>query len=212
MSATVLATFAATCVLLGITPGPNMALIVSTTLSSGLRPALVTLAGTLLGLSILVAVAAIGMTSVMLLMAEWFDLVRWAGAIYLVFLGARQLRAWWLTRRATAASAPPAAARAMSAHGRFLQGLAVSLSNPKVLLFLGAFFPQFVDPAAAPGPQLATLAVLFVVVLAAVDLSYTFAIAKARATIDLRRLRALDLASGLLLVAGGLVLATARRP
>ncbi|MGE0700670.1 MAG: LysE family translocator [Hyphomicrobiaceae bacterium] len=214
MSLTVLAAFAATCVLLAITPGPNMALIISATLSGGLGSGFATLVGCLTGLTVLVTVAAVGMTSVMLLMAEWFDVIRWAGAVYLVILGARQLWSWWRLRRiaATASGVGMPPARHVSSRARYLQGLAVSLSNPKVLLFLGAFFPQFVDPTSAPGPQLAMLAVLFVVVLAAVDVSYTLAVARARSTIDMRRLRALDVASGALLVAGGLVLAAARRP
>lgn len=210
MSLAVLAAFAAACVLLAVTPGPNMALIIAATLSGGLGGGLATLAGCLTGLTILVTIAAVGMTSVMVLMAEWFDVIRWAGAIYLVVLGVRQLWGWWGQRHATTGLAVPA--RAVSGGSRYVQGLLVSLSNPKVLLFLGAFFPQFVDPLLPPGPQLAVLSVLFIVVLMAVDLSYTAAVARARATIDMRRLRALDAASGVLLVAGGLVLATARRP
>ena len=214
MSATILAAFIATCVLLAVTPGPNMALIISATLSGGLTGGIATLLGTLTGLTILVAIATLGMTSVMVRMAEWFDVIRWLGAIYLVVLGVRQLWSWWRSRRlstaATAVAVP--AIRSLSAGGRYLQGVVVSLSNPKVLLFLGAFFPQFVNPSLAPGPQLAVLAILFVVVLTAVDVSYTVAIAQARARIDLARLRMLDAMSGLLLVAGGLVLATARRP
>ncbi len=214
MSLSLLAAFAATCVVLAITPGPNMALIIASTLSGGLGGGLVTLAGCLTGLAILVAIATIGMTSVMVLMAEWFDVIRWIGAIYLIVLGVRQLAAWWRLRKhaATASGAVVPPLSQASAASRYLQGLGVSLSNPKVLLFLGAFFPQFVDPAMAPGPQLAILAGLFLLVLASVDLAYTFAVAKARATIDMRRLRVLDAASGFLLVAGGLVLATARRP
>ncbi len=214
MSLSLLAAFADTCVVLAITPGPNMALIIASTLSGGLGGGLVTLAGCLTGLAILVAVATIGMTSVMVLMAEWFDVIRWIGAIYLIVLGVRQLAAWWRLRRAaaTASATVVAPLSQASAVSRYLQGLGVSLSNPKVLLFLGAFFPQFVDPAMAPGPQLALLAGLFLLVLVSVDLAYTFAVAKARATIDMRRLRVLDAASGFLLVAGGLVLATARRP
>lgn len=212
MTATVLATFIATCILLAVTPGPNMALTIASTLSGGAAAGFATLAGTLTGLTILVAVAAIGMTSVMVLMAEWFDLVRWAGAIYLVILGARQLVGWWRQRRAALSGLRIAPAPVISSRARFVQGLGVSLSNPKVLLFLGAFFPQFVSPDAAPGPQLALLAVLFVTVLSAVDVTYMLAIARARATVDMARLRALDAASGVLLLVGGLVLATARRP
>ena len=214
MTATILAAFVAACVLLAVTPGPNMALIIAATLSSGLAGGLVTLIGCLTGLAILVTIAAVGMTSVMLLMAEWFDFIRWMGAVYLVFLGARQLWSWWRRRHVAAIGGPSPLPEpgGLSAGGRYLQGLAVSLSNPKVLLFLGAFFPQFVSPDAPPGPQLAVLGVLFVTILTAVDISYTVALARARATIDMQRLRMLDAASGLLLVAGGLALATARRP
>jgi homoserine/homoserine lactone efflux protein len=88
----------------------------------------------------------------------------------------------------------------------------VSLSNPKVLLFLGAFLPQFLDPARDPVAQLTVLAVLFVAVLAAVDVGCTLAVAKARTTFDAARLRLLDGAAGVLLLLGGLALAMARRP
>ena len=88
----------------------------------------------------------------------------------------------------------------------------VSLSNPKVLLFLGAFLPQFIDPARDAVWQLSLLAVLFVVVLAAVDVAYTLAVARARATLDAARLRLLDGAAGVLLLLGGLALAMARKP
>ncbi len=207
MTMTVFAGFAAACVLLAITPGPNMSLIIASTLAGGLRAGLTTLAGTLTGLTILVAIAGIGMTSVMVFMSEWFDVIRWVGALYLIFLGVRQLRAYVLSSRPrTGPKSEP------SARSRYTQGLLVALSNPKVLLFLGAFFPQFVDPHSAPGPQLAILGVVFVAVLATVDLGYTLLVAKARAGVDMQRLRVLEGLAGGLLVAGGLILATARRP
>ena len=207
MSPTLLLAFVAACVLLALTPGPNMSLIIANTLAGGTRAGFTTLAGTATGLAILVAVAALGMSSVMALMADWFDVVRWAGALYLVVLGLRQLRGWW-RRRGGADLTPPR----VSAANAYLQGLAVALSNPKVLLFLGAFFPQFLDPERDALPQLATLAVLFVVTLVAVDSGYTFAVGRARAALDARKLAVLDGVAGGLLVAGGLVLATARRP
>ena len=69
MSTTVLIAFLATSVLLAVTPGPNMSLIIASTLSGGLRSGLVTLAGTGTGLAILSAIAAAGMSSIMVLMA-----------------------------------------------------------------------------------------------------------------------------------------------
>jgi threonine/homoserine/homoserine lactone efflux protein len=206
MSLEVLIAFVAACILLGLTPGPNMSLILANTLTSGLRAGLVTLTGTTTGLAMLVAAAAAGMSSVMVFMSEWFDVIRWVGALYLVYLGARQL--WLLRRRAAGMNVKVPAAGA----NLYLQGVLVSLSNPKVLLFLGAFLPQFLEPARDPVLQLTILAVLFVAVLAAVDVGYTFAVAKARTTLDAARLRLLDGAAGVLLLLGGLVLAMARRP
>ncbi len=207
MSPEVLVTFIAACILLGLTPGPNMSLILANTLSSGLRAGLLTLAGTTTGLALLVGAAAAGMSSVMVFMSEWFDVIRWIGALYLVYLGARQL--WLLRRRAGAGAAP---ARGPSPATLYFEGVLVSLSNPKVLLFLGAFLPQFIDPAGDAVFQLSVLAVLFVVVLAAVDVAYTLMVARARATFDAARLRLLDGAAGVLLLLGGLALAMARRP
>jgi homoserine/homoserine lactone efflux protein len=198
--------FIGTCVLLALTPGPNMSLIVANTLSGGLRAGLTTLAGTGTGLAIAVTVATLGMSSVMVLMATWFDVVRWAGAVYLIVLGVRQLWGWWKRRDG---GLPPPPRRPGT---NYVQGLLVALSNPKVLLFLGAFLPQFVDTARDPLPQLVTLAVIFWATLIITDFGYTYAIARARAAIDMRKLAVMDGLAGCLLMIGGIVLATARRP
>ena len=204
---TLLLTYLAACILLALTPGPNMSLIIANTLAGGMRAGFTTLAGTGTGLVILVAIASVGMSSVMVLMADWFDVVRWAGAVYLVFLGTRQLWGWWRRRGGLSFDSLK-----VSTASTYMQGLLVSISNPKSLLFLGAFFPQFVDPSGDPMLQLTTLAVLLVVTLVVVDCLYTFAVGRARQAIDARKLAALDGLAGGLLVAGGLVLATARRP
>ncbi|HEU0157814.1 MAG TPA: LysE family translocator [Hyphomicrobiaceae bacterium] len=205
MTVEVLFAFIAACLLLGLTPGPNMSLIIANTLSTGLTAGLFTLAGTTTGLALLVGAAVMGMSSVMVFMSEWFDVLRFLGALYLVWLGARQLWQFWFA--APGAAAPPA-----SRGNCYAQGLLVSLSNPKVMLFLGAFLPQFIDPGADAVGQLTLLAVLFVVVLAAVDVGYTLLLARARTRFSMARLRWLDGAAGVLLLLGGAVLATMRRP
>ena len=206
ISSSTLLLFVGTCMLLALTPGPNMSLIVANTLSGGLRAGLTTLAGSSTGLAILVSIAAAGMSSVMVLMAEWFDYVRWAGAVYLIGLGVRQLWSWWRWRAGAEPAPQPSPATT------YTHGLLVSLSNPKVLLFLGAFLPQFVDTQRPPLAQLTTLAIVFWSTLLLTDLAYTLALARAREAIDMRKLRVLDGLAGALLLVGGLVLATARRP
>jgi threonine/homoserine/homoserine lactone efflux protein len=207
MSFSILLAFVVTCVLLALTPGPNMSLIIANTLSGGMRAGYTTLMGAATGLSILALTAALGMSSIMVFMAEWFDVVRWVGAVYLVFLGARQI--WsWRKRRLDATFTPPP----VSARNAYVQGLLVALSNPKVLLFLGAFLPQFVNPDAAALPQLLVLAGLFVATLLVVDSGYTYVVGRARQALDAKTLLTLDGIAGGLLVVGGIVLAAARRP
>jgi homoserine/homoserine lactone efflux protein len=205
MSMGILAAFVAACIFLAITPGPNMSLIIANTSAHGLRGGLWTLAGSTTGFSILVGIAALGMTSVMVLMADWFDVIRWLGAAYLVYLGARQLYAALYPTGTQTVRLPRSGAL-------YVNGLVVSLSNPKVLLFLGAFLPQFVDPTQPPGRQLAILAAVFVVTLLAVDLSYTLLLARARRAFTARHTRVLDGVAGGLLLVGGALLATLRRP
>jgi homoserine/homoserine lactone efflux protein len=204
MSIELYGAFVLACILLALTPGPNMSLFIANGTAHGTRAALLTVLGATLGLGVLVALATIGMTSAMAIMAEWFDVIRWGGAAYLAWLGIGRLRA--------AFAAAPLEPVAAPADGRYIwQGALVSLSNPKVLLFLGAFFPQFINPAAPIAPQLTLLAVTFVVALAGVDSCLALAVGAAKGWFTARRRRFADGISGVLLLGGGLWLAVARR-
>src|SRR5690606_6378317 len=207
MSFEVLLAFAGACVLLAATPGPMMSLILANVAAHGVRAGLWTIAGSLVGLSLLVSGAAVGMTSIMVFMSDWFDVIRWIGALYLAWLGFEQLKRAWNGR-----SLEAAAVRLPGRRDWFLQAMVVSLSNPKVLLFLGAFLPQFVDPRGNVEFQLSLLAVTFIVVIGISDVAYTLAFGRVRDLLASGRARLLDGVSGTLLLLGGLVLATARRP
>jgi threonine/homoserine/homoserine lactone efflux protein len=206
MSAEIFIAFAAACWLLAWTPGPTMSLIFANVASHGVVAGLWTLAGNLVGLSVLVTLAALGMTSVMAIVSEWFDALRWIGAIYLVWLGVQRLRRAWRGEGAGLESGR------ISGRHWFLQAVTVCLSNPKVLLFLGAFLPQFVDTGAAIVPQLWILGATFVIVIGAADLISMLTFARIRGAFAARRARVLDGVSGSLLLLGGLALAAARRP
>lgn len=202
MSIEVFLAFVAACALLALTPGPAMSLIVANGASFGARAGLETVAGNSVGLGLLVAAAVLGMSSIMALMAEWFDWVRWLGAAYLVWLGVTRIRR--ALRGVPAAPTPRRGAW-------FWQGFAVALSNPKVLLFLGAFFPHFVDPGASLPPQFALLGIGFLVTLAGIDGAMALMAGSARLWLTARRLRVADAMSGCLLIGGGIALAAARR-
>lgn len=205
MSIYLYSAFVLACVVLAITPGPTMALFIANSAAHGTRAAFLTVLGSSLGLSILVAAAAFGMSSIMAFVADWFNIIRWIGAAYLVWLGISRLR---LALR----DPDPLAAEPLPSRGKwFLQGAVTSLSNPKVLLFLGAFFPQFIEPSAPIGAQLALLSVTFVAVVGMVDCMTVSAFGSAREWMMGRRRSLAEGFSGVVLIFGGLWLATMRR-
>lgn len=199
-----LAFVVATTVLIVI-PGPNVALIVAHSVSFGTRRGLVTVAGTQCAQAIQVAVTAIGMTSLMLLLSQWFEWLRWIGVAYLLYLGIRQ----W--RRSFAPPAGPAPA-AGSARPLFWQGFFVAMTNPKTLFFYAAFFPQFVDPTRPFAGQMVLLGLTYLAIATVLDGGYAIAAGKARAWFgDARRMRWQSRISGSLLIGAGLGLALARK-
>ncbi len=186
-------------------PGPSVMLSVAHSMAFGLRRTLVTLTGVVCGISTQLAIALIGMTSFMLLLADWFEVLRWAGVAYLIYLGVQQ----W---RAPAETGEVAQETLRSGRSLFLQGYLVTLANPKSLIFLAAFFPQFLDPAVALSLQLPLLSVTFVAI--AFIFTGLWCLLAARAGLWFREARSVRLrnrVSGSLIMGAGLGLALARR-
>jgi threonine/homoserine/homoserine lactone efflux protein len=138
-------------------PGPAVALIVANALAHGSRGALVSVAGVSTAVVGQLLLVGFGMASAMALLAEWLEWLRWAGVAYLVYLGIRQ---WRAAPVALGDLRVPTVSRARL----YWTGVVVNATNPKTLVFYAAFFPQFVDPTAAVGPQIALLCVTFLVV------------------------------------------------
>jgi threonine/homoserine/homoserine lactone efflux protein len=194
---------AATAILIAI-PGPNVSLIVANSLAHGSRHALVTVAGTASAQAIQLTITCAGMTSLIVLLANWFEWLRWAGVVYLVYLGVRE----WRARDGSRETPRPAP----SARRTFWQGFLVAATNPKVLLFYAAFLPQFVDPTLPPGPQFLALCIGFMAIAITIDSSYALAAGRIRALFsDSSRLRWKRRITGTLLIGAGLGLALARR-
>jgi homoserine/homoserine lactone efflux protein len=189
-------------VVLLLTPGPIVTLVISTGATRGVRAALVTVAGTSTGNAVLLAAIALGLTWVLGHALYLFELLRWMGAVYLIWLG---VQAW---RHAGSAVAAP-----MRSCMHFSRGFLVALSNPKTLAFFTAFLPQFVDPTLPAGPQVALMCIVSVVLAACSDSCWAMASGLGRAWfMKPARARLLGRASGVTLVAGGLWLSLARRP
>jgi threonine/homoserine/homoserine lactone efflux protein len=122
-------------------PGPDTMLVVSRGVGQGLRVAVFTVIGmTLLAGLVQLPLLALGIASIVQSSPVAFEILRWAGAFYLLWLGTRLL----LPRSRGASSVP--AGKAQSALGAMREGLIVNLTNPNPLVFMLAFLPQFVDP------------------------------------------------------------------
>lgn len=195
--------FVAACIALALLPGPIVSLLIANGLRHGTRAALLNVAGAQAGLAIVVGVVAVGLTSLMATMGYWFDWVRFAGAAYLVWLGVKLIRS---PVEGVDADEPPAPPRG----GFFLQGFLVLLSNPKVLVFFGAFIPQFVDMSRDHFPQVVLLGVTFMVVAALTDAIYALLAGRARMFFSARRTRLVSRISGGFMIGGGIWLALTR--
>jgi homoserine/homoserine lactone efflux protein len=199
---TLLLAFIAAVTLLMLIPGPNVALIVANSVAWGPRYGLLTVLGTSSAMMVQLALAALGMAQLLGALGGWFELLRWAGVAYLLYLGVTQWRA------------PPAdltrtTAQPRSAGRIYGRALLVSLTNPKTLLFTGAFFAQFIDPARPAGPQVALLSTVFLLIALAVDGTWAVLAGRARFLLA-RHGRLRNRISGGLLVGAGLGLALAR--
>ncbi len=184
-----------------IVPGPTVTMIVANSLRHGSRAGMLNVAGTQAGLLIWLAIAVLGLAAAIQAMGIWFDVVRIAGAAYLVWLGIALWRSGGELR--TAERARP--------HGSFfLQGLWVILSNPKMLLVFGALIPQFIAPERDFASQLIFLVVVFMVLAAIFDGAYALLAGSAGAWLSRARIRLVERISGSCLIAGGLWLAFRR--
>lgn len=195
--------FVAASALLVATPGPNVALIVGTSLRHGARTAMMTVVGVNLGLTLQLAAIAAGLSWVVDLFARHFDLIRYLGAAYLAILGIQQLMA----RAPDASRAVPP----LPGERAFARGLAVAFANPKTLVFHAAFLPQFLSGGEGDRATLWLLAATFAVIGAVGDTLYAVFSARAKAAVSGRAQRIADKASGVILLGGAAVLLAAGR-
>lgn len=202
MSLSIYLAFLLACVVVMIVPGPAVTLIVANSLRHGRRAGMLNMAGLQLGLALMVGVVLLGLATLIAAMGAWFVWARLAGAAYLIWLGWKLLMA----SGEIEAGATPRRPR-----GGFLaQGLAVGLSNPKTLLFFGAFFPQFVDASRDFTLQILIMGTTAMAVAAISDSGYALLASRAGAALSRRRVRLMTRASGGVLIGGGLWLALSR--
>ena len=195
--------FVVASIVLILIPGPNVSLIVANSIAYGTRYGLLTVVGTSSAIVMQLALVALGLTATLDILAGWFEWIRWIGVAYLLYLGFRQ---WTATPIDLTRIRPqPRSFRAIA-----LRGFLISLTNPKTLLFYGAFFPQFLSPEAPIVPQVVLLSFSFLVIATALDGGWALLSGRVRGLLAIRgRLR--NRLSGGFLMCAGIGLALARR-
>ena len=198
--------FALASVALVVVPGPNLIYIMTRGATQGPRVGLASALGVETGTLVHIAAAALGLSALLASSATAFEIVRYGGAAYLLYLGVRTLRS-------SKDEAGPGAAPTQPALGRvFAEGVLVNVLNPKVALFFLAFLPQFVDPdLGATTGQVLVLGAVFFVIATVLDLLYMLAASLLGARLGARPALLRRLSGGVYIVLAAVALAAGGR-
>ena len=135
-------------VILNITPGADTFYVLTRCVAQGKRAGFVSVAGIMTGCVVHVLAAALGLSVILSTSSAVFNLVKWAGALYLIYLGAKTIMA----RSESAFETPGTNGGGQNLKAIYRQGIITNVLNPKVALFFLSFLPQFVNPLTAEGP------------------------------------------------------------
>ena len=188
--------FCAAAAALALVPGPTITVIIANSLRYGSPAGLMNVAGTQAGFSLWLAIATLGLGAAIEFMGIWFDLLRYAGAAYLVWLAIKLFR--------SNGDLAQAVDRARPKGSFFLQGFFVIISNPKMLVLFGAMIPPFVTPDGDPMRQIFMLGLTFMAIAGVGDVLYAVMAGKAGSFLSRSRIRALEIVSGCFLLGGGI--------
>lgn len=182
-------------------PGPNILVIVSTSLTAGPVRGLQTVVGTSLAMIVQLAVAALGTTGLLVLLNNGLRWLKWAGVMYLLYLAVMAFRQMNNKK-----------VEQPGGLGSFQRGFWVSLTNPKTILFFSAFLPQFVSGEQNYLMQISLLSAAFWILAVLIDSSYAILAAKIRWLITSDRMHKIQNGlTGTLYLAAGLLLANSNR-
>lgn len=191
------------CLLFAVIPGPSVSVVIANSLAGGTRAGLFTILGTALSMVSMVFIVAVGLEAVMNLVSGAFEIIKLAGAAYLVWIGWKMFRSTGQLDMADGYRLPI---------GRYMwQGAVTNWSNPKTLLFLSAFLPQFIDLTRPAFGQIMALGLICMAIAACSDSVYAIAAGQARHLLTAARVRMVNRVSGVILMAGGIWLALQKR-
>jgi threonine/homoserine/homoserine lactone efflux protein len=198
--------FVVTSVVVLVIPGPTILTVVGYSVAHGRRAYLPIVTAIALGDLAAITLSLLGLGALLTASAVMFAVVKWAGGLYLIYLGIRLFRANVIEKQAVTQ------ARAESWWHLFRNMFLVAFLNPKGIVFYVAFFPQFVDPSGDVRAQLSTLALTFVVLGVLNSTFYAMFGASTRVLLSSSRARrGFNIVGGSLLSASGVYAILARR-
>lgn len=198
-------TYLLTTSILSLSPGSGAINTMSTGISHGYRGAVASIAGLQLGLSIHIVLVGVGLGALVSQSLLAFEILKWCGAAYLIWLGICQ----W---RSAGAIDMNALASSMPRRRLFKRAVLVNLTNPKSIVFLAALFPQFIVPHQPQLAQYLVLGVTTVVVDIVVMIGYATLAKRISSWIKApKQMTLLNRIFGSLFMMVGLLLATARK-
>src|SRR5262245_50470680 len=207
MSMRLLLLFAVTELLLCLTPGPAVLLVISQSMKSGLKSSTRGMLGIITGNSIYFAMSALGLGALLIASATLFEIIKWAGAAYLVVLGIRMLFS------NAALHHPENLVSSRGSLKLLSQGLITQLSNPKAIVFFTALLPQFISPGGRLLVQLLALGIISIAVEFPVLFTYAWLAEQGKGLLQRGRFSSLpDRIAGGFLISAGIGLAWIRRP
>lgn len=199
-----LITYIAACFIFSMVPGPSVTAVLANSLSRGTRAGFLVILGTEISMLSMVAIVALGLEAVVQMVGGAFFWIKLAGAAYLIWIGWQMFNA----RGALNIDKKPTFRTDFSL---IMQGFMINWSNPKTLLFLGAFLPQFVNVAEPAFAQIMVLGLIVMAVATLTDGAYAILAGRARHILTAVRVRMLSRISGVILMAGGVWLALQKK-
>ena len=194
------------CIVVLIIPGPTIMLVVSCSLTQGKRAALPLAFGVGLGDMVALAASMAGLGALLATSASMFTVLKWIGAVYLIYLG---IKTW---RSNPELGGAMARMQHTSRRANVFRAFAVTATNPKSIAFFCAFLPQFINQAAPIQPQILILGTTFVVLAVINAALYALLAVKVRhAVANPRAMKIVNRVGGSALIGAGVLTAALRR-
>ena len=205
MTWSVYASYLVFVLLIAIMPGPDTMVVLKNALSGGARGGLFACSGIALGNFVQATAVGLGLGGLIVQVRPLFEVVRWAGVVYLCWLGFQALRGAWRGNYDTLGDLKR---RRANGARRFREGFLSNITNPKVMAFYLSVLPQFLDPATTGAGEALLLAYTVLVVGTAWQLTLLAMVRQASAWLQRRRVRrTMDAVTGTALIGFGLGLA-----